>query len=351
MAKDYYHILGVDKAATQDEIKKAFRKLAHTHHPDKQGGDEARFKEINEAYGVLGDPEKRRQYDQFGSGFQQGGFGGASQGFGGFDFSQFGGANFEDLFTDIFTGGGRHHQARGRDVQVDIEIQFDEMVHGTKRELPLRTFVACSTCQGKGGKPGSAEKTCTVCHGQGQLRQEARTILGVFSQVMPCTQCRGRGKTFVEACPDCRGEGRRKEERRIEVAIPAGIENGQAVALTGQGEAGESGVPAGDLLVVVHVRPHEHFERRGNDIFSVLKLTYTQFVLGAKVDVPTLEGSVMMKIPAGTQPGEIFRIKGGGIPYLRRSGKGDQLVKTQIVIPKQLSRLERQAIEALDQAH
>jgi molecular chaperone DnaJ len=358
MAKDYYDLLGVAKTASQDEIKKAYRKLAHTHHPDKQGGDEARFKEINEAYGVLGDAEKRRQYDQFGQAFNGGGFGGGGQqGFGGFDFSQFGGqgfdfggTNFEDLFTDIFTGGrgGARREARGSDVQVDIEITFEEMVRGAKKTVQLRTFVNCSTCHGTGGKPGSEEKNCATCQGQGQIRKQVRTMLGVFTQMSRCDTCHGRGKTFSQACTACTGSGRVHEERKLEIAIPAGIEDGQALSLTGEGEAGERGVKAGDLFVVVHVKPHAQFKRQGDNILSTLSLSYSQLVLGDKVDVPTLEGTVAMKIPAGTEPGEVFRIRGGGIPRLGRFGTGDHLVTVAITIPKRPSGELKKAIEALD---
>lgn len=359
MAKDYYAVLGVAKTVSADELKKAYRKLAHTHHPDKQGGDEARFKEINEAYGVLGDPEKRRQYDQFGRNFNQGGFSGQSgqASSGGFDFSQFGGAgfdfggsNFEDLFTDIFSGGQRRsrREERGRDIQVDVEIDFEAMVRGTKQSIPLRSFVVCTVCRGSGGKPGSDEKACRTCAGQGQVRKEMRTILGVFAQVMPCSDCRGRGKTFAERCSGCQGDGRVKEERTIEVALPAGIEDGQAVSVAGAGEAGEGGIPAGDLFVVVHVKPHREFARRGDDITSNIRLSYRELVLGGTVSVPTLDGAVSMKVPAGTEPGEVFRIKGGGIPRLGRSGKGDHLVKVSIEIPKHPSRTLRAALESLD---
>ncbi len=359
--KDYYSILGVSKTASQDEIKKAYRKLAHTHHPDKQGGDEARFKEINEAYSVLGDSEKRRQYDQFGSSFGQGGFsgqGGAGN-FGGFDFSgfgeqgfNFGGANFEDLFTDIFTGGrsAGHREARGQDIQVDVEISFEEMVRGVKKSISLRTYIACDTCQGNGGKPGSKEVKCTTCDGNGQVKKQVRTILGVFTQVAPCDACHGRGKKFAESCHECRGSGRVQKERSLEVAIPAGIENGQALSLRGEGEAGGVGIKPGDLFVVVHVKPHADFQRRGDDIVSDLRVKYSQLVLGDKVDVPTLERSVSMKIPAGTEPGEVFRIKGGGISRVSRFGKGDHLVRILLEIPKNPASSVKRIIESLREA-
>ena len=361
MAKrDYYEVLGVAKTASQEEVKKAYRKLAHTHHPDKQGGDEARFKEINEAYSVLGDPEKRHQYDQFGASFGQGGFSGqGGGGFGGFDFSQFnneqgfnfGGANFEDLFTDIFTGGRTtsHREARGQDVQVDVEISFEEMVQGTKKSIGVRTYIVCSTCHGNGGKPGSKEVNCSACNGTGQIKKQVRTILGVFTQVVHCDSCHGRGKKFSEACQECHGSGRIQKERSLEVSIPAGIENGQALSLRGEGEAGGVGTVPGDLFVIVHVKSHAYLHRRGDDIVSDIRIKYSQFVLGDKVDVPTLDGSVSMKIPAGTEPGEIFRIKGGGIPHVSRFGKGDHLVRVLLEIPKKPVGDVKRAIESLRQ--
>lgn len=358
MAQDYYAVLGVAKTASQEEIKKAYRKQAHTHHPDKQGGNEARFKEINEAYSVLGDPEKRRQYDQFGSSFRSGGFGhqGGAGGFQDFDFSQFGGqgfgfggANFEDLFTDMFTGGrgGARRAPRGNDIQVDVTISFEEMVRGVKKEITLRTFVACRLCHGTGGKPGSDERTCATCHGQGQIKKEMRTILGTFAQVTSCERCRGRGKTYAASCTECHGSGRVREERTLEVRLPAGIDTGQAVSLKGEGEVGEGGVPAGDLFVVVHVEPHPTIARRGDDLVSELTLGYSQLVLGDKVAVPTLDEPVTIKIPAGTEPGEVFRIRGGGIARDSGFGRGDHLVKIRVAIPKRPSSSFKRAVEAL----
>ncbi len=359
MAKDYYSILGVAKGATQDELKKAYRKLAHTHHPDKAGGDEAKFKEINEAYGVLGDPEKRRQYDQFGQTFSGAGSGQAGgQGFGGFDFSNFGnqgfnfgGANMEDLFTDLFTGGGRRSRGgRGADIQVDVSISFDEMVHGAKRTISIRKQMRCDVCDGSGGAPGAKQETCPDCHGKGSIMKSVNTILGTFAQSTACERCHARGKIFSEPCRTCRGDGRIEKEVAREVAIPEGIENGQALSIAGEGAAGEYGAPAGDLYVVVHVEPHKELMRRGDDIISEKRLRFDQFALGDKVPIQTIEGEVAMKIPAGTQPGEVFRIRGKGIPKLGRFGRGDHLVKTVIEIPKHLSRDERQHIEALKKA-
>ncbi len=359
MAKDYYSTLGVAKGATQDEIKKAYRKLAHTHHPDKAGGDEAKFKEINEAYAVLGDSEKRRQYDQFGQTFSGAGGGPSGQGFGGFDFSNFGnqgfnfgGANMEDLFTDLFSGGSgrRARSGRGADIQVDVSISFDEMVHGAKRTIRLRKQARCDVCDGSGGAPGAKQEICSDCQGKGSIMKSVNTILGTFAQSVACERCHARGKIFSENCRSCRGDGRMEKEVSREISIPEGIENGQALSIAGEGAAGERGASAGDLYVVVHVEPHPELVRRGDDIISEKRLRFDQFALGDKVPVQTIEGEVSMKIPAGTQPGEVFRIRGKGVPKLGRFGRGDHLVKTTIDIPKHLSREEKEHIEALRKA-
>ncbi|TXH06695.1 MAG: molecular chaperone DnaJ [Candidatus Moraniibacteriota bacterium] len=355
MAKDYYSILGVAKGATQDELKKAYRKLAHAHHPDKTGGDEAKFKEINEAYGILGDPEKRRQYDQFGQAFSGAGGGPSGQGFGGFDFSNFsnqgfgfGGANMEDLFSDIFTGGGRRARSgHGADIQVDISISFEEMVRGTKRTVRLRKQARCNSCSGSGGAPGASQESCPDCHGKGSVMRNVNTILGTFTQSTACGRCHARGKVFSESCRTCRGDGRTEQEISQEVSIPEGIGNGQALSISGEGAAGEYGAPAGDLYVVVHVEPHPELDRRGDDITSEKKLRFDQFVLGDKVPVKTIDGTVNMKVPAGTQPGETFRIRGKGIPRLGRFGRGDHLVRVDIEIPRHPSEEMKRHIEAL----
>lgn len=345
MAKDYYSILGVEKTVSPDELKKAYRKLAHAHHPDKKSGDEAKFKEINEAYSALSDPEKRRQYDQHGQTFSGSSNGNRGQGFGGFDF---GGANMEDLFSDLFTGGGRRERSgRGSDIQTDIAISFEEMVQGVKRSIDFRTFILCPDCHGTGGAPGSSEKTCPDCRGRGSIAQNINTILGTFTQSITCERCHARGKIQSESCRRCHGAGRAEGEVSKEINVPAGIEDGQALSLTGQGAAGEFGAPNGDLYIVVRVKRDSRFTRQGDDIVSELSLDFHQFALGDKVPVATIEGEVNMKIPAGTQPGEVFRIRSKGIPKLGRFGRGDHLVKTNIVIPHNLSSEEKRYIEAL----
>ena len=359
MAKDYYALLGVSKSASQDEIKKAFRKLAHQHHPDKAGGDDAKFKEINEAYSVLSDTEKRAQYDRFGPGFQNGsgGFGGGGQGFEGFDFSQFGGnggvkfdfggGGFEDIFSGMFGGGGSNRARAGSDIQVDVEISFEEMVKGVKKSVTLRKLSSCDRCQGTGGKPGSKESSCQRCGGRGQIQKQVQSIFGVMAQTVTCDACHGKGKTYTEACEVCRGAGRAQKEETLDIDIPAGIQDGQALSLRGRGAAGEQGAPAGDLFIMVHIKSNTQWIRRGDDIASVIELSYPQVVLGDKVTIVTVDGPVTMKIPAGTQPGEVFRIRSSGVPHLGRHGRGDHLVTVKLRVPKKLSREEKQLVESL----
>lgn len=352
---DYYDVLGVSRSATSDEIKKAFRKLAHQHHPDKSSGDEKKFKEINEAYQVLSNTEKRRNYDQHGQTFSgQGNGGGAGQGFGGFDFSGFssqGGdfSGFEDVFSDLFGGraSGRGRARTGADIQVDVEISFEEMVRGAKREVTLRKMSECETCRGTGGKPGSQENTCSQCQGAGQVRRTVQSIFGMMSQAVVCDRCQGKGKTYGEQCGTCHGAGRTQREDAVSIDIPAGIGDGQTLSLAGHGAAGESGAHPGDLYVNVHVRPHATLVRKGDDIVSQYAMSYTEAALGAKVSINTIEGEVIMKIPSGTQPGEVFRIKGKGVPRLQRYGRGDHLVAVTLAVPKKLSSEEKHIIEAL----
>lgn len=358
MAKDYYDILGVNKGASDDEIKKAYRKLAHKHHPDKSGGDAEKFKEINAAYQVLSDKSKRAQYDQFGHSFDQRGGGQPGGGFGGFDFSGFsqgggqGFEGFEDIFSDIFGGGfgggGRQTRKAGRDIQIDTEINFEEMVTGAERETTLRRKTTCDVCRGAGGEPGAKEETCPTCQGAGQVRKAVRSVFGTFSQVATCPTCSGIGKVYSQKCHKCKGEGSVREEQTVKIDIPAGISDGQTISLQGYGEAGELGAPSGDLYVTVHVKAHPKFERKGNNILSEEHIRFTQAVLGDKIEVQTIDGYVKMKIPNGTQSGEIFRIKSQGIPELGRRGyRGDQLVKIIVDVPKKLSGAQKKLMENL----
>lgn len=356
MAKDFYNILGVSKGASDDEIKKAYRKLAHKYHPDKSGGDEVKFKEINEAYQVLSDKSKRSQYDQFGQTFESGGPSGGAGGFGGFDFSGFqsGGQDFDfsegfgDIFSDIF-GGGRSRGGRqaGRDIQVDIEISFEEMVRGTKHSVNLYRMTQCDVCHGSGGEPGAKEETCPTCKGNGKVQQTMRSMFGSFSQVSTCPTCSGSGKIYTKKCHKCQGEGRVKQEQKIPVNIPAGIASGQTISVRGQGEAGEKGAQAGDLYVNVYVKAHNKFKRENDNILSDEHVSFAQAVLGNKINVQTIDGDVTMKVPAGTQSGELFRIKGKGVPSLRGNSRGDHLVKIVVDVPKKLSREQKKLIEQL----
>lgn len=357
MAKDYYDILGISKTASQDEIKKAFRKLAHQHHPDKKHGDEAKFKEINDAYGTLSDPEKRGRYDKFGMGANDAGQGGPSGGpfgAGGFNMNdfQFQGSGFEDMFSDLFGGGrgfgqGGSRSQSGADIETDIEISFDEMVSGVRKTIRIRKPIVCAPCHGTGGAPGAKEETCSTCQGSGRVTKTVQSFLGTFSQAAVCPKCRGKGKWFSKECPTCKGAGKNMGEEEISFDVPAGIESGQTIALAQKGSAGENGMPAGDLFVTVHVRSHDSFERRGDNIVSPLAITFAQAALGDTVEVDTVHGSVRMKIPAGTQPGEVFRIKGKGLKSVRGWGSGDHLVATRIEVPKKLSGEEKKLIEKL----
>ncbi|MDR3583488.1 MAG: molecular chaperone DnaJ [Candidatus Pacebacteria bacterium] len=364
MANNYYDTLGVGKSASDDEIKKAYRKLAHKYHPDKSGGDEQKFKEINEAYQVLSDKTKRSQYDQFGQTFSGAGPGGAGAGgFGGdFDFSDFmrqgegggfefnfGGVDLGDIFSGAFGGGrrGAAQKDRGRDIQIDTEITFSEMVTGATRKVELRKNVQCDRCSGTGGEPGAEVKTCPTCHGSGRVQKMTRTILGSFSQVTVCPECQGEGKIFEKKCSKCGGEGRVKEKQEVEINIPAGIADGQTISLQGRGEAGVKGAPAGDLYVLVHVKVHPKFQRSGNDVLSTEEISFSQAALGAEIEIETVDGRLILKVPSGTQSGETFRIKNKGVPDLHGRGRGNQMAKIIVRIPKKLSREQKRLIEEL----
>jgi len=360
MSKDYYNILGVSKNASQEEIKQAFRKLAHKHHPDKAGGDEAKFKEINEAYQILGDDKKRKQYDQFGSaafeGFQGGG---AGQGFGGFsggagpgsawDFSGFSSGGFEDLgdiFGDIFGGGGRRQQkSRGQDIQVDIELSFRDSVFGVDKNITLTKSSACGRCGGNGAEPGSSMNTCRTCDGAGIEIATERTILGVMQRKRTCSTCHGIGEVPKKSCSTCNGEGIEKRQRTLEIKIPSGVENGSILRVRGEGEAIKHG-QAGDLFVRIHVKSDPRFKREGADIFSKAKVGFTQAALGDTIEIETIDGKVELTIPAGTQSGTEFRLKGKGVQMSR--GRGDQFVTVQVITPKKLDRKQKKLLEELD---
>ncbi len=347
MAKDYYHILGVQKGASPEEVKKAFRTLAHQHHPDKPGGNEAKFKEINEAYQVLGDPEKRQKYDQFGSAaFEQGaGFGGGNP-FGGFDFSGAGG--FEDLgdmFGDMFGfGGGRRRTKRGNDIQVDVHLSFLESVFGAEKEISVQKASACDRCGGIGAEPGTKMKTCADCNGSGVRVSVQRTILGNIQSKQTCGTCHGRGEVPETRCGACTGSGVVRKKTTFNVEIPEGVEDGTAVRLTGAGEAIAGGEP-GDLYVRLRVKADPRFERDGADIRTHKRVGFTQAALGDTVEIETVDGAVDLKIPPGTQSGTELRLRGKGVPV--RGHRGDHLVTVEIVTPKNVTREQRKLLEQL----
>ncbi len=356
MGKDYYKILGVDKGASQDEIKKAFRKQAHQYHPDKQTGDEAKFKEINEAYQVLGNEQKRKQYDQFGSGFEnmgQGGFGGG-QGFGGFQ----GNINMDDLndmfggFGDMFGFGGgssrRRGPRRGADIEMVMSLSFEEAVFGTEKDISFKKRAVCDRCKGQGAEPGAKVETCKVCNGSGKVRKIQRTILGSIQVETACSHCGGEGKTFSKSCTKCGGAGIAVETANIKVKVPAGIDDGEAIRLSGEGEAGEKGATPGDLYIRMKVSPSRQFERDGYDIKSKREISFTQAALGDKIDIKTVHGDVSLKVPEGTQSGTIFKLKGKGVPVLNGRGSGDHLVELDIKTPKGLSKKQKEALKDLN---
>lgn len=360
MSKDYYKILGVDKNASQDDIKKAFRKMAHQYHPDKKGGDEAKFKELNEAYQVIGNPQKRAQYDKFGSSFEHAQAGGGFSGFDGFrDFSGYtNGFNmdFDDLsemfggIGDIFGfgGGGRKGRARkGGDIQIDIAIEFSEAVFGVEKEISFKKRMSCDRCGGAGAEPGSKIETCKTCGGAGRVMRVQRTILGNMQTQTVCPDCGGEGKKYSQKCSKCGGSGVVQDITKIKVKIPAGIDNNETIRLSGYGEAGIKGAPAGDLYVKIKANPDYRFKREGYDIIYRAEITVAQAALGDKITVPTVDGDVKLKIPEGTQSGKVFRLSGRGVTRLRGRGRGDQLVEVIVKIPTNLTREQKNKLEEL----
>lgn len=337
--KDFYHILGVAKSASQEEIKQAFRKLAHKYHPDKSGGDEAKFKEINEAYQVLGDPKKRAQYDQFGSAaFENGGFGGAGQGFSGFE-------DLGDIFGDIFGGGQHERTRRGGDIQIDTEITFKEAVFGTEKTMTLTKPSMCERCGGNGGEPGTGMETCRTCRGSGVEAFLQRTFFGNIQTKRTCGTCQGSGELAKKACTTCRGEGVERKNRSLVVTIPAGVEDGSVLRVRGEGEYVKGG-KAGDLLIRLFVKSDIRFTREGADLRSEVKIGFTQAALGATIDAETIDGKVELHIPSGTQSGTQFRLRGKGVQTSR--GRGDQIVTVHVVTPKKLDKKQKKLLEELN---
>ncbi len=353
MAKDYYQILGVDKKASKDEIKKAFRKLAHEHHPDKATGNEAKFKEVNEAYTTLSDDNKRAQYDTYGSaGAGFAGAGGAGQGFGGFDFSGFqngnGGVEFDlgDIFGDFFGGGGRGAKTkRGRDISVDIDLTFSEAVFGVEKKIVLNKTSTCDHCKGNGGEPGTEIKKCSTCDGQGVVHETRRSFLGNFNTEKVCDTCNGRGTIPKEKCKVCKGSGVHKKQTELDVKIPAGINPGEMVRLTGAGEA-VSGGTSGDLYIKIYVNPHPTFKKDGVNLTMDLGIKLSEALLGVERDIETLDGQITVTIPAGVNFGETLRVKNKGVP-VDNHRRGDLLIKIKIDMPKKLSKNARKMVEDL----
>lgn len=351
--RDYYEVLGLSKGASDDEIKKSYRKLAKQYHPDLHPGDkdcEERFKEIGEAYEVLSDPDKKAKYDQYGhaafdpnSGFGGGGFDG---GFSGFD-------DLGDILGNIFGGsfggfGGssakRNGPQRGESLRVSLATSFEEAAFGCTKEINVPRIENCDDCGGSGCAKGTTPETCPDCHGTGSVRTQQRTPFGVMSSSSPCRKCGGTGKIIHQPCPTCSGKGKVRRQRKISVNIPAGIDDGQTISLRGQGHAGLNGGSPGDLLITVSVKAHPLFERDGSSVLFEMPISFVQAALGAEVEVPTLDGKVKYSIPEGTQTGTTFRLRGKGIPYLNGSGRGDQFVTVYIVTPKNLSREQKELL-------
>ena len=360
--RDYYEVLGVSKTATDEEIKKAYRKLALKYHPDYNPGDksaEEKFKEINEAHEVLSDPEKRKRYDQFGlagvdpnyaasQGAGAGGFGGG-----------FGGVDLGDIFGDIFGGGfggfagasarsNPNAPRKGQDIRVRITLSFDEAVHGCKKNITITRQQTCTECNGTGAAPGTSPEVCPDCNGRGYTIQQQRTPFGVMQSQQPCTRCGGKGKLIKTPCKVCHGSGRVATKKTLEVTIPKGIDDDQSFALRGMGDAGSNGGPSGDVIVMVTVRPDDLFQRDGYDVWVTIPITFSQAVLGDSITVPTIDGKVEYTLPEGTQSGTTFRLRGKGIQYLNGRGRGDMYVKCDVEIPKKLNKTQRDALKKFE---
>lgn len=350
--KDYYEVLGLDKSASDDEIKKAYRKQAMKYHPDRNQGNkeaEEKFKEINEAYQILSDPEKKSRYDQFGTtDFSGGGFDG-----GGFDFSGMGG--FEDIF-DSFFGGGFSSRRRsngpekGADLEYAISLTFEEAVFGVEKEISVYKNEKCETCSGTGAKPGTNTKQCDKCGGSGQIRSQRNTPLGSFVTTSTCDKCGGSGKVIETPCSTCHGKGTVKKNKKIKVNIPAGVDNGNILPLRGQGEPGKNGGPNGDLYVNIRVANHKTFNRRGFDIYTEEHISFGKATLGVELKVPTIDGTVKYNVPSGTQSGTVFRLKGKGVQRVNSHGRGDQYVKVIVDVPKNLNERQKEALIAFMEA-
>lgn len=356
--KDYYETLGVSKDASPDEIKKGFRTLARKYHPDVNQGDsgaEAKFKEINSAFEVLGNPQKKAQYDQFGSAAFDGrggagGFGGGGQG-----------SSFEDIFSgfgdifDIFSGGQRTRRRNGpqagADLKYDLDITLEDSFNGLVTKIEVPRLETCKTCDGSGAKPGTSSETCSKCNGTGEVKQVRRSFMGQVVTIGVCDACGGRGKIIDTPCPDCSGQGMTRNKRTIEVQVPKGIDSGHHLRVEGEGDAGVKGGPNGDLYLIIHIKPHTTFERHGNDLFCKTSISFSQAALGDKIEIPTISGKkAKLKIPAGTQSHTVFRLKGEGMPDVHGRGSGNQMIKVVVVTPATLDKSQKKAIRDLADA-
>ena len=351
--RDYYEVLGVSRGASEDEIKKAYKKMARKYHPDLNPGDktaEEKFKEVNEAYEVLSDADKKARYDQYGHAgvdpnFGAGGFGGGFDGR--FDFGDLG-----DIFGSFFGGGfggGRRTNPnapqRGESIRMSIAISFEEAAFGCEKAVTVERYETCDTCHGNGCAPGTSPEVCPDCHGTGTVQVRRQTPMGVFATSSPCPKCGGKGRIIHQPCKDCRGSGMVRKKKTIQASIPAGIDNGQTISIRGQGNAGKNGGPAGDLLITITVRPHELFRREGTSVLCEAPITFTQAVLGAELEIPTIDGKVKYTLPEGTQSGTTFRLKGKGIPSINGRGRGDQYVTVYIETPKNLNKEQKEALK------
>lgn len=356
--RDYYDVLGLEKSASDSQIKKAYRKLAMKYHPDQNPGDklaEEKFKEVNEAYEILSDAEKKTRYDQYGfagvdPNFNPGGFQGDFGDVFGGGFGGFGG--FGDIFSDFFGGGGASSSARrnapqkGQNLGVEVSLTFEEAAFGCEKAVTVGRVEECPTCEGSGSKKGIPPETCPACHGTGSVRVTRQTAFGSFAQTSACPTCHGTGKLIKEPCEVCKGKGRVRKNKKISVAIPAGIDNGQSVRMRGEGNTGANGGPSGDLLVSVNIRPHALFRREGANVLCEMPLTFAQAALGASIEVPTLDGKVRYNVPEGTQTGTTFRLRGKGIPYIGYKNRGDQYVTVVVETPEKLNREQKELLKA-----
>ncbi len=361
--RDYYEVLGLNKGASDDDIKKAYKKQARKYHPDLNPDNkeaEEKFKEVNEAYEVLSDPNKKSRYDQFGHAgvdpnFGAGGYGGGFDG--GFDFGDLG-----DIFGSFFGGGfggggfggGRRTNPnapqRGESIRLSLAITFEEAAFGCEKEVTVERMDQCTTCNGNGCAPGTTPETCPECHGTGQVQVRRQTPMGVFATTSACSRCGGKGKIIHQPCSDCRGTGSVRKRKTIKASIPAGIDNGQTISVRGQGHAGKNGGPAGDLLITITVKPHDLFRREGTSVLCDAPITFAQAVLGAELEIPTIDGKVKYDLPEGTQSGTTFRLKGKGIPSINGRGRGDQYVTVYIETPKNLNKEQKEALKKFAEA-